>query len=189
MKKLRLSILGLSYSISQIGSYIIVLTNDEGDTKLPIIIKASEGQRIALESEGIRVSRPMLCDVLKNMTDEYGISIEEVIIYGLAEGIFYTKIITHSQNGAYVEFECSVSDAMLISVIFNCPIYTTEEILESSGVYADVPKKSQRKIVKGSGMVSIEDLEILLKKAIENEEYEVASEIRDRIAELKANGT
>jgi bifunctional DNase/RNase len=179
MKKEKLSILGLSYSMSQIGSYILVLTNEIDDKKIPIIIRAFEAQRLILELEGISSSRPMMYDILKGISDEYGIVVEEVFIYELLEGIFFTKIITSNGNSKF-ELECTVGDGIVLSVILGCPIYTTTDIIYSSGIVADGNKKR---------IVSVEDLERMMKDAVDNEDYETASELRDRISELKSNGT
>ena len=190
MKRRELRILGLSYSQSQIGSYIIVLS-DKANRKLPIIIKPLEAQRIAIEIEGIKSPRPMIYDLLKSLSDAYGIDIQEVFIHTLAEGVFYTKIIT-SNGIEEAEFECTAGDAIALSVIFKCPIYTTAEIMNISSIainddgtpiidenideeYDDNPFR----------VVSISDLEIMMNKALVDEEYEIAAEIRDRIKELK----
>lgn len=204
MKKRELKILGLSYSQTQIGSYVIVLSDKRGSRKLPLIIKPLEAQRIAIELEGMKPPRPLTHDVFKSMTDSFGIDIQEVFIHSLLEGIFYTKLIAF--NGIEeVEINCPVGDAIALSVIYKCPIYTTTDILESAGItinddgtepentedYFDdedddefnemlemIEDDTRRK-------VSVEDLEKIMNEAIQNEEYEIAAEIRDKIQKLK----
>lgn len=205
MKRKELKILGLSYSQSQIGSYVCVLAEKKGGRKIPMIIKTTEAQRIALELEGIKSSRVLSHDVIKGICESYDLDIQEIFIYSLLEGIFYAKIIL--SNGLdEMEVETPVGDALAISTIFKCPIYTTLDILNSVGIqinddgtqmenkeeydedeyededdfdtYIDDGKKER--------IVSVEDLEILMQNAIENEEYEIAAEIRDRIQKLKS---
>lgn len=198
MKKRELKILGLSYSQTQLGSYVIVLSDKEGYRKLPIIIKPTEAQRIAVEIEGIKPSRPMIHDLFKTTTDFYNIEVQEVYIHTILEGVFYTKITT-SDGLDEVSMECSAGDAIALSVIYQCPIYTNSEILENAGVIInddgtpvpdeeimDMESDGKEKSTNDSKrIVSIEDLEQMMSEAINNEEYEIAAEIRDRIQELK----
>lgn len=202
MKKRELKILGLSYSQTQLGSYVIVLSDKKGSRKLPIIIKPAEAQRIAIEIEGIKSSRPMVHDLFKTMTDFYQIDVQEVYIHTLLEGVFYTKITT--SNGLdEVDMECTAGDAIALSVIYQCPIYTTSDILESVGIVInddgtpvadeemmdiDVDEETEDESSyskETSRIVSVEDLEHMMNEAIANEEYEIAAEIRDRIQQLK----
>jgi bifunctional DNase/RNase len=208
MKRKELKILGLSYSQSQLGSYVIVLTDKKGSRKLPMIIKPLEAQRIALELEGIKSPRPLTHDLFKSMGDSFGIDLQEVYIYSLVEGIFYTKLIL--SNGIEdIEVECTAGDAIALSVIYKCPIYTTQLILESAGViinddgttpsnedlYGDDEDLNDEdldfldmlddELTPAKRVVSIEDLEKMMDEAINNEEYEIAATLRDRIQELK----
>lgn len=194
MRRRELKILGLSYSQIQIGSYVLVLSEKKGNKKIPLIIKPTEAQRIALDLEGIKSPRPLTHDLVKSVTDAFSIDVQEVFIYSLAEGIFYTKII--ASNGIEeVEIECTGGDGVALSVIYKCPIYVTTEILDSVGiVIADDGSDLENSDDEDEGeiyespkevVVSIEDLEHMMNDAIENEEYEIAAEIRDRISKLK----
>lgn len=192
MNKKELKILGLSYSQSQLGSYVIVLSDVKGSRKLPLIIKPAEAQRIAIELEGIKSPRPMIHDLFKSLCDSYQIDIQEVFIHSLVEGIFYTKIVT--SNGLdETEIECTAGDAIALSVLYKCPIYTTYDILKTAGVVINDDGSSSHDsgeddldfIEKKSSIVSIEDLEQMMKEAINNEEYEIAADIRDKIEEYK----
>lgn len=197
MKKKELKILGLSYSQTQIGSYVCVLSEKKGGRKVPLIIKSNEAQRIALELEGIKPTKVMTHDIVRNICDSFELDVQEVFIYALLEGIFYTKIIM--SNGLdEVEIESPVGDALSLSTLFKCPIWTTVDILNSVGVninddgiivenddsedddfdsYIDDGSKER--------IVSFEDLEKMMNEAIQNEEYEIAAELRDRIQKLK----
>lgn len=195
MRRKELKILGLSYSQSQIGSYVLVLSEKKGNKKIPLIIKPTEAQRIALDLEGIKSPRPLTHDLVKSVTDAFEIDVQEVFIYSLAEGIFYTKII--ASNGIEeVEIECTGGDGVALSVIYKCPIYVTTEILDSvgiviaddgSGMTDNSEDEDEGEIYESPAerVVSIEDLEHMMNDAIENEEYEIAAEIRDRISKLK----
>jgi len=207
MKKRELKIIGLSYSQTQIGSYVIVLSDKKGLRKLPLIIKPIEAQRIAMELEGMKPPRPMTHDLFKLSSDAFGIDIQEVFIHTLLEGVFYTNIVL--SNGIEdIEIECSIGDAIALSTLFKCPIYTTQEILQNAGIIMNddgsVPKDSDIEDFddeddstddfdemlmmiedENTRKVSIEDLEKIMNEAISNEEYEIAAEMRDRIQKLK----
>ena len=193
MRRKELKILGLSYSQSQIGSYVLVLSEKKGNKKIPLIIKPTEAQRIALDLEGIKSPRPLTHDLFKSVTDAFSIDVQEVFIYSLAEGIFYTQMIV-SNGIEEVEIECTGGDGVALSVIYKCPIYVTTEILDSvgiviaddgSGLSHDLDDEGEIYDSPKEISISIEDLEHMMNDAIENEEYEIAAEIRDRIGKLK----
>jgi uncharacterized protein len=180
MKK-ELKILGLSYSQTQIGSYIIVLSDKNGKRKLPIIIKPSEAQKIAIEIEGIVSTRPMIYDLFKTITEFYNMRVIEVFIYDIVESIFYTKIkITDGLNE--VDVDCTAGDGIALSTLYKCPIYTTNEVLEVAGIYIN---DDGSPIDESESQITLEELEKQLSVAIENEEYEIAAELRDRIEKMK----
>ena len=196
MKRREVKILGLSYSASQTGSYVLVLSEKKGRAKLPIIIKQSEAQRIALDSEGIKSPRPLTHDLFMTFSDSYGVDIQEVYIHTLAEGIFYTSMLT--SNGLDdIDIECSVGDGIILASLYKCPIFVSTSIINSAGVFmnddgttieddidfGDINDYDDENEVKS--VISIENLEKVLDEAIKNEEYEVAAKVRDRISELK----
>ncbi len=192
MKRREMKILGLSYSTAQDGSYILVLSEVEGMMKLPIIIKTSDAQKIALEIESVK-GKPQIHNLFKDMTDAFGIDIQEVYIHSVLEGIFYTKII--SNNGIDdVEIECNVGDAVILSLIYGCPIFTSQDVLTSAGVLINddgspMTKEDTAIVETNKRVVSIEDLEKMLEHAINEEEFEIAAQVRDRIQELKNKAT
>ena len=194
MKRKQVKVLGLSYSQSQVGSYVLVLSEMKGKVKLPIIIKPQEAQRIALEIEGIKSTKPLTHDLFRNLTDSYGIDLQEVFIYQLAEGVFYTKLITTNQVEE-VEIEASVGDAVILSLLYDCPIYVSQEVLNRAGVLIndDGSPLSEDEMENDEEVfeeqeektTSIENLERMLEHAVANEEYEIAAKVRDRIGEMK----
>lgn len=192
------SILGLSYSQSQMGSYVLVLSEKNGNVKLPIIVKMSDAQRIALDIENVKSARPMTHDLFKSVSDSYGIDVQEVYIYSLLEGVFYAKLVT--TNGVEeIEVESSVGDAIILASVYDCPIYVANTVLKSAGVLINddgtlVPDADldaelgiDSKKPQAKGKVSIENLEKLMDEAARNDDFEMAAVIRDRIAELKGD--
>lgn len=196
--KREVKILGLSYSQSKLGSYVVVLSEKRGKRKLPIVIKPSDAQQIALKIEGVKSTRPLTHELFKTFSDLYGIDIQEVYIYSILEGIFYTKLFTY--NGIEdIEIECSVGDGISLAMVYQCPIFVDSKVLDLSGVIIneDGSEIDENKIEtykdqgetpltkKKKRVISVEDLEHMMNDAISNEEYEIAAEIRDRISKLK----
>ena len=199
MDKIELDIVGLSYSQTQSGAYALVLAEKEGKRRLPIIIGGFEAQAIAIELENMTPSRPLTHDLFKSFAESFSISLKEVIIYNLVEGIFYAKLICE-QEGEQVEIDTRTSDAIALAVRFDCPIYTYEFILSSAGIILengdqdDIPSTQETEDLvtegkpkkKGYKDLSIQELEKLLDEAINNENYEEASKIRDEINRRKS---
>ncbi len=198
MKKIRLEIVGLSYSQTQSGAYALVLGESSGSRRLPIIIGGFEAQAIAIELEKMSPSRPLTHDLFKAFAQTFDISVKEVLIYNLVEGIFYAKLICSDGTREY-EIDARTSDAIAIAVRFNCEIYTYEFILKSAGIVLDddiemggVPESTQVpagkiEATKGGGegeeykSKSTEELKNMLKTALDEEKYEMASKIRDEL--------
>ncbi len=190
MEKVKLEIVGLSYSKTQSGAYALVLGEVGGKRSLPIIIGGFEAQAIAIELEKMTPSRPLTHDLFKSFAISFGITVKEVIIYNLNEGIFYAKLICE-RDGQISEIDARTSDAIALGVRFKCPFYTFENILASAGIAmdendellvdsednADAPKSSDHHL----DQLSIEELEEELRIAVENEDYERASYLRDEI--------
>jgi len=197
MKKRKVKILGLSYSQSQVGSYILVLSEMKGKVKLPVIIKPQEAQRIALDLEGIKSTKPLTHDLFLSMTNAFSIEIKEVFVYSLAEGIFYTKIIC-TNGSEEVEIESSIGDAVILANIYDRPIFVSSDVMNSAGVLinddgsklsGDMSDDEDEEETVEERVTTIENLEKMLEHAIINEEYEIAASVRDRIEEMKAKAT
>ncbi len=199
MKKIKLEIQGLAYSQTQSGAYTLILGEEKGKRRLPIVIGAFEAQAIAIELESMTPTRPLTHDLFKNMAHSFEIQVEEVLIYNLLEGIFYAKLICN--NGEKKEeIDARTSDAIALAVRFNCPIYTYEFILAQSGIVQDdaaigeglqepaeqqVPSSATKLSESELGTTSTEDLKDLLKRAIDEEAYERAGRIRDELNKRK----
>lgn len=195
MEKIKLEIVGLSYSQTQSGAYALVLSEVNGKRRLPIIIGGFEAQAIAIELEKMVPTRPLTHDLFKSFATSFNIEVKEVVVYKLIEGIFYSKLICE-QNGETTEIDARTSDAIAIGVRFNCPVYTYESILSSAGILLDEDSIEEDDFLSESieepteeDLISshtAEELEIQLNQAIENEDYELASKIRDEIQRRQA---
>ena len=195
MNKIPLDIIGLSYSQTQTGAYALVLGEKGGSRRLPIIIGGFEAQSIAVHLENMAPSRPLTHDLFVKFTEAFQIRVKEVIIYNLLEGVFYAKLIC-DDGIREVEIDSRTSDAIALAVRYGCPVYTYEFILEAAGIKMEeeeseesleekttpAPKKQPEKLTE----MSIEELEKSLNKAIDNEDYELASQIRDEINRRKS---
>ena len=189
MEKIKLEIVGLSYSQTQSGAYALILSEVGGNRRLPIIIGGFEAQAIAIELEKMVPTRPLTHDLFKNFAETFQIQIKEVIIYNLVEGIFFSKIIC-DRDGEIHEIDARTSDAVAIGVRFNCPVYTYETILSSAGILLDegsieddslLTEVDEEEAPDTIESQSTAELEKQLNDAIDNEDYELASRIRDEL--------
>jgi uncharacterized protein len=195
MNKIKLEVLGLTYSQTQNNAYALILKESEGRRRLPIIIGGFEAQSIAIQIEKIKYSRPLTHDLFKNLATSFAIDISEVVIYRLDEGVFYSHLVC-SGNDVTIKLDARTSDAVSIALRFGCPIYTYEEIMQTAAIdnesetmfdqpdeeeHVDTPKEEASQLSKYTD----EELETLLSLALEGEEYEQASLIRDEINKRK----
>jgi uncharacterized protein len=196
MSKIKLNVLGLSYSQTQSGAYALVLAEENGERRIPIIIGGFEAQAIAIELEGLKPPRPLTHDLFVNFASAFNIELKEVNIYKLEEGIFYSDLICDNGN-LRIKIDARTSDAVAMAIRFNCPIYTTDEIITKAGIVLDIEKNIKQSATKKVAKKAVEkkktsysnktlnELEELLNKAISNEDYETASQIRDEINKRK----
>ena len=199
MNKIELEISDIAPSGSTSGAYALVLSEVGASTnrKLPIVIGGHEAQAIAIELEKMTPSRPLTHDLFKSFSHSFGIEVEEVIIYNLIEGIFFAKLIA-TQDGRKAEIDSRTSDAVALAVRFNCPIYCFDFILDSAGVTAEeADLEMEEETATDVSLeelstegrdedLSLKDLEKQLAIAIEREEYERASKLRDEIERRKS---
>ncbi|RZL15683.1 MAG: bifunctional nuclease family protein, partial [Pedobacter sp.] len=152
MKKVKLDIVGLSYSQTQSGAYALVLGEVNGRRRLPIIIGAFEAQAIAIEIEKMTPTRPLTHDLFKSFANVYHIEISEIIIYNLVDGVFFAKLICSDGQNTQ-EIDARTSDAIALAVRFNATIYTYEFILSSAGI-----------VIEGNDFLFLENMDAITKE-------------------------
>lgn len=203
MNKIKLNVLGISYSQTQSGAYALVLTEENGDRRIPIIVGGFEAQSIAIQLEGLKPPRPLTHDLFLNFAVSFKIDILEVTIHKLEEGVFYSKLLCDDGKNK-ITVDARTSDAIALALRFKCPIYTTEEIMERAGIVLDIGKEtkikeSEKTSAQGKNTpspsatqlseelkeFSDEELQQLLHEAIAKENYERASLIRDELNKRK----
>ena len=202
MSLVRLNIKGISYSQTQSGAYALILSEVDGERKLPIVIGAFEAQSIAIALEkDIRPPRPLTHDLFKNFSDRFDIVVKQVIIHKLVDGVFYASLICERDTKEEV-IDVRTSDAIALALRFSAPIFTYKNILEKAGIILKInpedPEKSDDTLVFEEASMdtssedlekedsyknlSLAELEDLLQKAVSDENYEVAAKIRDEIS-------
>jgi len=191
MQKIRLNILGLSVSQTQSGAYALVLAEEEGERRIPIIIGPVEAQAIAIQLEGLKPPRPLTHDLIKNIALAFDIALLEVTIYKLEEGIFYSELLCE-MDGKEIRIDSRTSDAVALALRFRCPIYTSEDILRKAGIVLEhddeesplknvFEEEADEPGTSSYAQYSTSELNELLDEAIQNEDYEKASIIRDEL--------
>jgi bifunctional DNase/RNase len=200
MSLIKLTIKGISYSQTQSGAYALVLSEMEGKRTLPIIIGAFEAQSIAIALEKeIRPPRPLTHDLFKTFSERFKITVKQVIIHKLVDGIFFSSLICE-KDGVEEIIDTRTSDAIAIAIRFLAPIYTYENILDKAGIYLKVEEEIAIKEIlepeaiqvtldqadssspSNFSKYSIQELHEQLKEAVDNENYEKAAKIRDEIS-------
>ena len=199
MKTVQLSIIGLTYSQTQNNAYALLLGEEDGPRRLPIVIGAFEAQSIAIALEkDILPPRPLTHDLFTSFALTFNIYLKKVMIHKLEEGIFYSSLVCEL-DGEIHQIDSRTSDAVALALRFNCPIYTYEKILEKAGIILDDQKPEVRKkieskakpklVIKEQLKSSESDLKRLSEKALnkelnlalEKEDYELAAIIRDEL--------
>ena len=200
MSLIKLTIKGISYSQTQSGAYALVLSEMEGTRTLPIIIGAFEAQSIAIALEKeIRPPRPLTHDLFKTFSDRFSITVKQVIIHKLVDGVFYSSLICE-REGVEEVIDTRTSDAIALAVRFEAPIFTYENILDKAGIYLKMDEEltieedldSDEDEIEfsieeeeGEGSysnLSLKELHEQLNDAVANENYELAAKIRDEIS-------
>jgi uncharacterized protein len=194
MNKIKLEVIAISQSQGQSGAYTVFLQDLISKKQLRIIIGAAEAQSIAFALENIKPPRPLTHDVFKNFCDSFSIKIIEVNITQLVDNVFYAKLIC-SDDHKLIDIDSRTSDAIAMALRFGCPIFTNELVLKTANeIEFNVGGEKIRKDISSQGdsnttksqnseyeFFPLEELEELLQEAIENEDYEKASKIRDEI--------
>ena len=196
MKKIELDIVALSHSVTQSHNYAVVLGEQDGTRRLPIVIGGFEAQAIAVAMERMTPNRPLTHDLFKNAMEIFNAELKEVVINNLLDGIFYARLIC-LKDGEMVEIDSRTSDALAMAVRFNCPIYTYEFILDAAGVVledtdspqeANAPRRKKKAKAESLATMSVDDLTKQLDSVLADEDYEKAAKIRDEINRRSQQG-
>ena len=194
MKRVRLKVTGISYSQTQSGAYALILNEEKGDRRIPIIIGGFEAQAIVIKLENLNPPRPLTHDLFKMFADEFRISILEVFIYKLEEGVFFSKLICNNGDKE-ISIDSRTSDAVALALRFECPIFITDEILEKAGITINpastdtLADKSFDSILEPESSkydsFSEEELYKIIDESVKTEDYERAAAIRDELEKRK----
>ena len=198
MKKIKLEIIGLSFSQTQSGAYALVLGEQTGKRRLPIIIGGFEAQAIAVALDNMKPSRPLTHDLMKALCDTFDIRLEHIYISKLQDGVFYSNLVC-KRGEEYFEIDSRTSDALALAVRFDCAIYVEESILNEAGVEADQNQENiagavEEKLYAGPNppakpanysKITAAELQTHLKAALNSEDYELAARIRDELNKRK----
>ncbi len=192
MKRVKLKVMGISYSQTQSGAYALILIEENGARRIPIIIGGFEAQAIVIKLENLEPPRPLTHDLIKIIADQFDITIIEVVIHKLEDGVFFSKLICNNGEKEY-SIDSRTSDAVAIALRFGCPIYIDEEILkkaqltnapsdtELSNSGANDSQESSPKYASYSD----EELYKMIDEAVKTEDYERAAAIQDEIDKRK----
>jgi bifunctional DNase/RNase len=193
MKRIKLKVMGISYSQTQSGAYALLLIEENGNRRIPIIIGGFEAQAIVIKLENLEPPRPLTYDLFKKFADQFNIAVMEVMIYKLEEGVFFSRLVCNNGEKEY-SIDSRTSDAVAIALRFGCPIYINEDILEKAQL-TNSPSETEltsandneNKHVSSTkyGTYSDEELYKMIDDAVKTEDYEKAAAIRDEIDKRK----
>jgi len=194
MKRVKLKVLGISYSQTQSGAYALILVEENGERRVPIIIGGFEAQAIVIKLENLDPPRPLTHDLFRSFAAEFNISIIEVMIYKLEEGVFYSRLLCNNGEKE-ISIDSRTSDAVALALRFGCPIYITEEILGKAGITitptepdtSTEPDTDNLFETGNSKFESYSDEELykMIDEAVKTEDYERAASIRDELDKRK----
>jgi hypothetical protein len=194
MKRVKLKVTGISYSQTQSGAYALILNEENGDRRIPIIIGGFEAQAIVIKLENLDPPRPLTHDLFKRFADEFNISVTEVMIYKLEEGVFFSKLVCNSRDKEY-SIDSRTSDAVALALRFSCPIFIAEDILDKAGITINSTdsefsssNETDNIFVSESNKYdpySDEELYKIIDESVKTEDYERAAAVRDEIEKRK----
>ena len=198
MNKVALEIIGLSYSESQTGAYVLILGDKNSQRRLPIVIGGAEAQSIAMGLERTKPNRPLTHDLFVSFAYNFNVKVKEVVINRFRDGVFYCMMVCE-QNGELTMIDCRPSDAIAIAVRYGCDIYVYETVMEEASIVLEEPAPGIQETEENNTQaketsdddpmlhLSLNELEQLLQTAIDEENYSKAAFIRDEIQKRKGH--
>jgi len=198
-KLIRLKVIGISYSQTQSGAYALILAEEKGERRIPIIIGGFEAQAIVIKLENLEPPRPLTHDLFKSFAEACGITVEQVLINKLREGIFYSEIVCTDGERRF-QIDSRTSDAVALALRFECPVFIESQILNEAGIVMNTGAEDEQKkegellrekkqaVISEFNEYSLEELKEMLSDAISQEDYEQAAAIRDEMARRKEQG-
>ena len=196
MNKVSLEIIGMTYSESTTGAYVLILGDKNSNRRLPVVIGGNEAQSIALGLERQKSARPLTHDLFLKFADTFHIKILEVVINRFRDGVYYAMLVCQQGNES-VMIDARPSDAIALAVRLNCDIYAYESVMEEAGiVMEDIEKETNLQNTEDTSinkvppttsldLIPLDELEDLLQEAIDDEDYQRAAQIRDEINKRK----
>ena len=186
---IRLNVLGITFSQVQAGAYALVLAEEDGFRRVPIIIGTPEAQSIAIYLEGLHPPRPLTHDLFIHFFQKVNVELLEVDIYKFEDGVYYSELV-FKQGKNEIRMDSRTSDAIALAIRANAPIYTTEEIMKEASIileegFQEPEPSPSKKMETDSGSMNLSELENALNEAVQNEDYEKASRLRDEINRKK----
>ncbi len=191
--RVKISVMGITHSQIQKGAYAVLLTEDGGPHRIPVVVGIAEAQSIVAWMERVNLPRPLTHDLFRSVTRAFGIRVKEVFVCKFEKGIFYSEI-TFADGDREVVVDARTSDALAIALRSHAPIYTTREVIDETGFIAegfdDAPAADRDTTVDDASLLPLnrlaeEELQRMLAKYISTEEYERAAEIKAAIDEKR----
>ena len=180
MREIELKIHDMSTTLHPADAYALVLEEKEGGRKLPIIIGHLEAQAIKVMMVKYHPPRPLTHDLFKGLTEQLGVTMTKILIYKAKGGVFYSYLY-FEKDGEELKVDARTSDAVALALRYRCPMYATEDVIESEHLHDLGEGKFSVPITS----VSLQMLEEALAMAVEREDYEQASHLRDEIRRRK----
>ena len=183
--RVKISVMGITHSQIQKGAYAVLLTEDGGPHRIPVVVGIAEAQSIVAWMERVNLPRPLTHDLFRSVTRAFGIRVKEVFVSKFEKGIFYSEI-TFADGDREVVVDSRTSDALAIALRSHAPIYTTREVIDETGFIAEgfdnAPAADSDTIDDASllplNRLAEEELQRMLAKCTSTEEYERAAEIK-----------
>lgn len=182
MEKIALQVLGVTTQQRyDSGAYALILAEKNGTRRIAPVIGRQEAQAIVVQLENWQSTRPLIYDIVLTLCRQYGIRLIEAVITNHERGIFYAELVFKKDGDTdddIVRIDARTSDAVALSLKFNCPLYTYEPVFERVGFNDGIDSGGDNDTAQIQSL-NDKELDQMLSKAVAEEDYELASKIRD----------